>query len=127
MDAPDKFDVAANRDTFVYTFLVPDEMVDQIDGDVISAMHMMNTNTFCSAMFALKDASDADSFAESYKQAVQGNEWMCGFPDTVVVLSCNNVIIIAYGEDEMIQTFKNKCTALNGDMKILVEAPALEG
>ena len=32
----------------------------------------------------LKNAGEASSFAEVYKEIVQGNHWMCGFPDTLV-------------------------------------------
>lgn len=125
MENPDVYDVAANKDSFISTFLVSEDMLSSITGDVVTGMHMMNSNTFCGAMFKLTDASKASDFAESYKKAVQGNQWMCGFPDTVVVLSCGDVIVIAYGEDSIIKSFKDKCT--QADCKLIIEAPALEG
>ncbi len=127
MEKPDVYDIEAYKDAFTSTFLVTDDMQAEITGDVITAMHMMNANTFCSAMYKVKDASKIATMADTYKAAVQGNMWMCGFPDTLVVLSDGDVMIIAYGEDSIIQTFKNKCTQADSDVKLVIEAPVLEG
>lgn len=127
MENPDVYDIDTYKDAFTGTFLVTEEMQAEITGDVITAMHMMNANTFSGAMFKVKDASKIASLAETYKSAVQGNLWMCGFPDTLVVLSNGDVMIVAFGEDSIVQTFKDKCTQADSDVKLIIEAPVLEG
>lgn len=124
MEAPDTFDIQAHTEDFQTIVLVPDNMLTELDNDVTTLQNMMNTNTFSSAVMKLKDASKAAELAEQYKTAVQGTVWMCGFPDTVVVLSAGDYLITAYGEDEAIQTFKDKCTASDIGATLLVEAPA---
>ena len=83
---------------------------------------MMNANTFCSAVMQLKEGTDAASFADHYQELVQSNHWMCGFPDTVVVLNLGSFMITAYGADDLIQQFKNSAASLGAN--VLVEAPA---
>lgn len=122
MDGPGAFDVTAYSDTFQYQILVDENLTDKLTGDAATLIHMMNTNTFCSAAMQLKNAGDASSFAEIYKEIVQGNQWMCGFPDTVVVLSLDNYVLTAYGADDLIQQFKDGAVSLGATL--LVEAPA---
>ena len=70
----------------------------------------------------LKDGQDAESFAKAYQTLVQSNHWMCGFPDTMLVLRQGSYVITAYGADDLIQDFKNSALALGAEL--LVEAPA---
>lgn len=121
MENPDKFDVEKNKDAFMSTFLVSEDLLADINNDVASMQHMMNINTFCAAMFTVKDASRIQSFADDYNEIIQANEWMCGIPDTVVVLSVGNAMIIAYGEDGLIQTFKGKCEAAETSATVVLE------
>lgn len=127
MEKPDVYDIVANKDAFVSTYLVPEDIYTEITGDVITAVHMMNVNTFCSAVFNVKDASKITALADAYKKAVQSNMWMCGMPDTVVVIAVGDLMAVAYGEDSLVKTFVDKCTSANAGAKVLVEAPAVEG
>lgn len=121
-DGPGAFDVNAYAETFQYLILVDENLLDKLTGDAATLIHMMNTNTFCSAAMQLKDAGDAEAFAQSYKEIVQSNHWMCGFPDTLVVLSLDDKMITAYGKDDPIQAFKDAALSLGA--QLLVEAPA---
>lgn len=127
MEAPDAFDIVTNKADLYYSFLINDEIYEEIQGDAATVRHMMNTNTFCAAMFKVGDTSKINGLAEAYKSSVQSNMWMCGMPDTVVVLSVGDVMIVAYGADEIVDTFKAKCIEADKDIKVLVEAPAVEG
>ena len=116
------FDISAYGDSFQAQILVDDSLVEQVKPEAATLLHMMNTNTFCSAVMELKNAGEASSFGEVYKEIVQGNHWMCGFPDTLVVLSLGNFVLTAYGADDLIQLFKNGAQSLGATL--LVEAPA---
>ena len=122
MDGPGAFDIATYADTFQYQTLVDENLTGKLTGDAATLIHMMNTNTFCSAAMQLTNAGEASSFAEIYKEIVQGNHWMCGFPDTVVVLNLGQYILTAYGHDDLIQLFKSGAQSLGATL--LVEAPA---
>ena len=123
MEGPGLFDMEKNAETFQYLTLMDEELMAMLENDAATMLHMMNTNTFCSAVAALKDSASAAEFAEHYKTLVQGNQWMCGFPDTVIVISVGRYVITAYGKDDPIQTFKSKVLALEPQATVLVEAP----
>ena len=116
------FDVKAYGETFQYLILLDDSLMDKLTGDAATLMHMMNTNTFCSAAMQLQEGEDPAAFAESYKTIVQSNHWMCGFPDTVVVLNLGSFVLTAYGKNDPIQNFKDIAVSLGA--QLLVEAPA---
>lgn len=126
-DGPAKFNFTAeNAETFKWWLHVTDELLAQIDqNDVATLIHMMNTNTFCSAMAKLTDSSKAAEFAEAYKTAIQDQRWMCGFPDTVIVISVDDYVIMAYGNADIIENVKTACLAADSSAKLLIEAPAL--
>lgn len=121
-DGPGAFDINAYGESFRYQTLVDENLTGKLTGDAATLIHMMNTNTFCSAVMELKNAGEASSFGEVYKEIVQGNHWMCGFPDTLVVLSLGDFVLTAYGADDLIQLFKSGAQSLGATL--LVEAPA---
>lgn len=127
MEAPDVFDINTNKEAFVSSFVVGDDILSAIEGDVITAQHMMNINTFSSAMFNVKDANQIANLAESYNKGIQANHWMCGMPDTVIVLSSGDLMIIAFGKDDLVQTFKSKCISAESTVQVVIEAPIIEG
>ena len=86
---------------------------------------MMNTNTFSSAVAKLKDPSKAAEFAEAYKTEIQGQHWMCGFPDKVVVISVGDYVVMAYGAEDIIDTLIKACSEVEAQSSVLIDAPAV--
>lgn len=125
-EAPAKFALTEeNKETFEYLLHVTDELYDMLDDDAATLQHMMNTNTFSSAAAKLKDPSTAEEFAEAYKTAVQGQQWMCGFPDKVVVISVDDYVIMAYGYEDILNDLVDACSAVAPGFRVLVDAPAV--
>ena len=116
------YDIGTYGESFQYQILVDQALMDMVKPQAATLMHMMNTNTFCSAVMELQDGKDAETFAKDYQTLVQSNHWMCGFPDTMLVLRQGSYLITAYGADDLIQDFKNSALALGAEL--LVEAPA---
>ncbi len=114
-----------NKETFQYLLHVTDELYDMLDDDVATLQHMMNTNTFSSAVAKLKDASQAADFAEAYKTAIQSQQWMCGFPDKVTVIQMGDYVVMAYGSEDNINNLMAACAAVDADANVLMEAPAV--
>ena len=121
-EGPGSFDISAYGESFQYQILVDEELTAMVKPQAATLLHMMNTNTFCSAVMQLEDAKNAESFAQHYKTIVQSNHWMCGFPDTMLVMNLGDYVITAYGADDLVQSFKTSAVALGAE--ILVEAPA---
>lgn len=113
-----------NKESFQYLLHVSEDQYAMLEDDVATLQHMMNTNTFCSAVAKLKEPDKAADFAESYKTTVQAQQWMCGFPDTVVVISMGDYVVMAYGMDDNITNLITACQAVDAGATVLVQAPA---
>lgn len=125
-DAPGAYSLTTedNIANFKYYLHVTDELYDMLDADVATLQHMMNLNSFSSAVAKLKDPTKASEFADGYKAAIQSQQWMCGFPDKVVVISVGDYVVMAYGLEENINNLVSACTAVEAQAKLLVDAPA---
>ena len=94
-------------------------------GNVASAaslMHMMNANTFTSACYELRSGVDAAAMAAELKDNIMARQWMCGFPEILIVVEVEGCIVTAFGNGEIVENFKNKlasCFTAN----VLVEEP----
>ncbi len=124
MDAPGKFDISKTEEMKVNLGL-PEELWDDID-DAASMVHMMNANTFTGAVYHLKDGTDSNDFADAVKTNIMATQWICGQPDTLVIIEVKgNYIITAYGEAGIMETFKdNALSALDGS-QVIMEEPVL--
>ena len=97
-DKPGKFDIS-DTDNLDYMLSFPAGSVDLIDS-AASLTHMMNMNTFTCGAYHVKNAADAKS-----------RQWMCGFPDKLVVITINEVVVAMYGDEELINSFRDTLTA----------------
>lgn len=112
--------------TLGYITHLTDDLINMIDvNDMATLVHMMNTNTFSSAVVKLNDSSKTEEFAESYKSVIQGQRWMCGFPDKVIVISVDNYLILAFGHEGNVDNLVAAANAVDASAKVLVDAPAM--
>lgn len=89
--------------------------------EAASLMHMMNLNTFTAGAFRLTDGTDAAAFAESLKANVLQRQWICGCPDTLVIIGVGGYVVSAFGEAGIIETFKTKTLAAYESAELMVE------
>lgn len=109
MDAPGKFAVA-DVESLDAMLGVPADAAAYID-DAASMMHMMNANTFTAGAYRVSDAANQQKFCDSLKNNIMNRQWMCGFPDTLIIVSIgDNYVVSAFGNAEIIETFKTKLT-----------------
>ena len=121
-EGPGAFDIEKNKESIKAYTHITDDLLATVKNDAANLIHMMNTNTFSSAIFHLKDAKTAESFAKDYNSAIMGTRWMCGFPDKVMVVSVGEYIIVGFGKADPIDTFKTKCLAADTNAKLLIDA-----
>lgn len=77
--------------------------------DAASMMHMMNANTFTAGAYHLTDASDQKELADLLKDNILDRQWLCGFPDTLLIASVGDEYVVsAFGNAEIIENFKTK-------------------
>lgn len=85
--------------------------------------HMMNANTFTCGAFQLKDGVDAAELAKKVEQNIQSRQWMCGFPDKLVVASAGGCLVALFGAEDLVNTFRDKLAAAYSDTTVLADAP----
>lgn len=124
MDAPGAFDIT-NVEELESSLGFPSAQAANIDG-AASMIHMMNANTFTGAAYHLTDGADADAFAEAVKETVLAKQWICGMPDTLVILSADGYIITAYGNAELIENFKTTALSAVSGSEVILETPITE-
>lgn len=108
-DAPGSFDVS-NADSLTYQLTFPSDDASLIDG-AASLVHMMNMNTFTCGAFHVADAGNVSKVAGDIRSAVQGKQWMCGFPDKLVIFTTGQYVVSVYGDEDLVNTFRDKFSA----------------
>ena len=120
LDAPGKI-VLENieKGTLDWLFCFPEDYTDKIDG-AASLMHMMNANTFTCGAFHVKKAEDITGLAAALRDNMQARQWMCGFPDKLVVIQLDQYVIPMFGKTP-VDTFRDKLLSAYPDAVILHE------
>ncbi len=122
MDAPGKFDISKTEE-LDYTLGLPEEQFSNIE-DAASMVHMMNANTFTGAAYRLKEGVDMNDFADSVKSCILAKQWICGQPDTLIIINVDGrYVITAYGAAEIIEVFKNNTLSAVEGAQVITEAP----
>ena len=119
--APGSFDVL-NADSLTYQLTFPSADVSLIDG-AASLVHMMNLNTFTCGAFHVSDAGNVSTVAVDIRSAVQGKQWMCGFPDKLVVASLDGYLISVFGAEDLVDTFRDKLQTAYPGTQIVSDDP----
>lgn len=118
-DAPGTFGIT-DADELDRMLGFPAADAEKID-NAASIMHMMNANTFTCGAYHLKNADDVKSVAADPKENVMGRQWMCGFPDKLVVISVDDYLVSVFGNEELVNTFKDKLTQTYENAKVISE------
>ena len=107
------------------TLYVPADVMTMID-DAASLVHAMNLNTFTGAAFHVTDAANVETFVTSLKDNIMGTQWMCGFPDKLVIFTVHDQFVVsAFGNAEIMDNFKNKVTSVYGEDAVVVVEESL--
>ena len=87
--------IVEDKDHMMGVLLIPEAEIAKIDA-AAAFMHMMNANTFTCGAYHLTDASEADAFAQTMRDVIMNNQWMCGFPDKVIIakVGASNVVVM---------------------------------
>ena len=101
---------------------LPQANAAQID-DAASLMHAMNANTFTGAAYHLTAGTDAAAFASAIESHLAGRHWMCGIPETLLIVAVDGYVVTAFGANDIVSNFKAKLTGEFASAQILVEKP----
>lgn len=120
MDAPGSFDLA-NVEELDAVLGFPAAQAESVD-DAASLQHMMNANTFTCGVFHVKDKDQVTEVTDALKENIMNRQWMCGFPDTLVIMEVEDTYVVSFfGKTEIIETFKTKVTECYENSSVLTE------
>ncbi len=102
--APGAFDIADENIT--YNLLIPADQLVNVT-EAASMIHMMNANTFTGAVYKLAEGVQAADFVSAMQDAIKNNQWMCGFPETLLTGEFGGYVVVAFGANDLITVFQN--------------------
>ena len=106
MDAPGSYDLTY-AENMTWNLLVPADRIADV-AEAASMIHMMNANTFTCGAFKLAEGISAADFGAAMHSAIQGNQWMCGFPDRMLIQSVgDSYVVAAFGVNDAMTPFEN--------------------
>ena len=103
-----------------FSLTLPTDAAALIDG-AAAITHMMNLNTFTCGAFHLKNGDDAQAVAQLLRDSIQAKHWMCGFPDKFVVFTLPKCVVSVYGNEDLVNNFRDKLLASGQDAVIAFE------
>ena len=111
-----------DKDYITGSLLVPEAEQANI-AEISNLVHAMNANTFTCGAYKLADGADASAFVTAMQTAIKGNQWMCGFPETLLIASVDGTIVVIFGHGDAVTPFKTALTTAYPTTQILVEEP----
>lgn len=118
----------ADKEAVIGMLQLPAEFasLDKVDS-AASLLHMMNANTFTGAAYKMKNAADADAFIDELKAHYPTVQWMCGTPETLVLVKINggDYVVAAFGNADLISTFSTKMQTVYGNNAAVAATVAL--
>lgn len=122
MDAPGKFDIS-KTDELENVYGLPADVSSDIE-DAATMVHLMNANTFTGAVYRLKEGTDLNAFADSVKSCILARQWICGQPDSLVIINVDGrYVITAFGVDGLMEDLKTNALAALDGAQVMIEAP----
>ena len=86
-----------------YQLLVPADQLANID-QAASLFHGMMLNNFTCGVFHV--TGDVDAFVEAMYGAIKNNQWMCGFPESMIVAVIDGEYVLAgFGINDIMKPF----------------------
>ncbi len=119
MDAPDEFQLT-DVDGLNYVLIIPESVHGYLD-NAASLNHLMNANIFTGAVVHVTDAEAGDVGTE-IKDSILNYHFICGFPEKLVMLTLDNYILYAFGNEGLVNNFRDTATsALTGEVEVLCD------
>ena len=109
-------------ENMTWNLLVPADKIENIS-EAASMIHMMNANTFTCGVFKISNISAAD-FGAAMKDAVLNNQWMCGFPEQLLIRSFgDSYVLVAFGINDAMTPFEKHLTEAYPGMETIASEP----
>ena len=118
---PGKID-AGDAETLDFELGFPKSEASAID-DAASLMYMLNQNNFSCGVYHVKNSGDTAALAGKIRDNILNRQWLCGFPEKLVILTVGDYIVSVFGAAELTDTFTAKLSAGYSSAKQLFNVP----
>lgn len=121
MEAPGKYDatVEGGKDGLTFQYCIPADVIDMSD-DFATGLHMMMANNFTTTALHVTDAANVETAVAGIKDAVINNQWMCGMPEKLIIVTVGeDYVVSAYGLEAIIDAFEAAITTVYGDAAVV--------
>ena len=81
---------------------------------------MLNQNNFSCGVYHVKGSGNAEALAGKIKENILARQWLCGFPEKLVILTVGDYIASVFGSGELTDTFVTKLSAEYSSKKQLL-------
>ena len=106
-----------------YQLLVPADQLANID-QAASLFHGMMLNNFTCGVFHV--TGNANDFAAAMVEAVKGNQWMCGMPETMLVgIIGGEYVVMAFGINDAMTPFEAKLMEAYPETETVANEPVV--
>ena len=110
-------------ENMTYNLLIPADQIANVT-EVASMIHAMNANSFTCGVFHLAAGVSAADFGAAMKDAVMNNQWMCGFPETLLIKDiAGEYVLVAFGVNDAMTPFEKNLSAVYPNAETLVNEP----
>ena len=116
MEGPGSYDMA-QAENLTYNLLIPAEELANVD-EAATMIHMMNANTFTCGVVHLTESANVETFVDTLRNAIQNNQWMCGFPDKLVIGTMGSYVLVAYGVNDAMDPFQEHLGTVYSNIQI---------
>lgn len=124
-NAPGTHDLAKAEDLSI-SYCIPQDAIAMVD-DAATLRHAMNSNNFTGAAYHVSDPANMQELTDQIKEATMSNQWMCGFPETLIIAAVgDDYLVTAYGSADIIELFKTKLTSVYGDAVVISVEESIE-
>ena len=124
-NAPGNFPVD-NTDALEIHLAFPAAMADKIDS-AASLIHMMNANTFTAGAYHVKDTGTISDITAAIKDSVMNKQWMCGFPEKLVIVTADDIIVSVFGNGDLVDAFIDGVTFAYPSAQTVCDEPITVG
>ena len=127
MDNAGKCDLTLEgaKDAISVSYCIPLENLEMVD-DNGNMMNMMMANNFSASAYHVTDSANVEKVVAGIKEATANNMWMCGMPDTLIIVTIGDYVVSAFGNGEVIEYFKTAITTVYADATVVVEEAIAE-
>ena len=123
-DGPGDLDMM-NTEELAARYLIPDNQLANVE-EGASLVHLMNNNIFTGAVFKLTGSADTKTFAKALRDNIQGNRWLCGQPDKLIIADMGeNHVLMAFASTDAMATFLGHLRTVYADASLLYEETIL--